>query len=463
MTGRELPGPRGLAGIAAARRLLDDPAPEFDRLRAEFGPIYRLGSGPLRIAVVGDPVGIAALFAMPSSAFRWNHRLNILELFSGSQSLLVSDGDEHRRRRSAVMSGFARRRLNGWVPMIVDRTETAVGQILRTARTTPPDKPVDLYPVGRTMALAVVLEALLGERMARRVDEIAPLIERPQAYLESPAIRQIPHPLPRTRRAEVRADRRSLDHIIDEEIAQLRSGDEAKASALRTDVLAGMVRSGELSDSEMRDQVVTLIGAGFDTTAAAFSWMLWRAVLLPGHWQRLAKEADVAFRESGDVTDERLLERLPLAAATVHESLRLHPAGLAGVREAVVDIDVCGYRIPAKTIIAWSPYLSGRDPETWPNPLEFDPDRFVGLSPEQRAESDRMWVPFGGGTRNCIGFVLAQMELTLFLAVYARRLVLHPVTTTVPAPFGMAVNRPRGGSPFIVKAREPVSMERPST
>ena len=209
-----------------------------------------------------------------------------------------------------------------------------------------------------------------------------------------------------------------------------------------------MVRSGELSDAEVRDQVVTLIGAGFDTTAAAFSWLLWRAVLAPGLWQRLAQEADAAAHDS--TVDDGLLERLPLAAATVRESLRLHPAGLAGVREAMVDIDVCGYRIPARTIVAWSPYLSGRDPDVWPRPFEFDPDRFLDLTPEQRSAADRLWVPFGGGTRNCIGFVLALMELTVFLARFAQRLHLEPVSTVVPAPFGMAVNRPRGGSPFFV-------------
>jgi cytochrome P450 len=299
----------------------------------------------------------------------------------------------------------------------------------------------------------------LGAAMAARVAEIAPLIERPQAYLESPAIRQLPHPFPRTRRAGVRADRRELDRIIDEEMHTVRAtvatpGDE------RTDVLASMVRAGELTDAEIRDQVVTLIGAGFDTTAAAFSWLLWRAVLHPELWARLAAEADAAFgTPAGEAPwprtglDEHTLERLPLATSTMHESLRLHPAGLAGVREAMTDIEVRGYRIPRRTIIAWSPYLSGRDASVWPDPLAFDPDRFLDASALQRAMADRMWVPFGGGSRNCIGFVLAQMELTLFLARFAQRLELHAVSTTVPEPYGMAVNRPRGGSPFVVGER----------
>ena len=353
------------------------------------------------------------------------------------------------------MGGFARRRLNGWIPMILSRTDAAIDQVVRTARVTPPGQPIDLYPTGRTMALSVVLEALLGDRMAGRVDEIAPLIERPQAYLESPAIRQIPHPLPRTRRAGVRADRAALDRIIDEEIAHLRSMHAGQATDVeRNDVLASMVRAGELSDSEMRDQVVTLIGAGFDTTAAAFSWLLWRAVLLPGLWQRLALEADAAFKGGAAPADDRTLSQLTLASATVHESLRLHPAGLAGVREAMVDVVVCGYRVPARTIVAWSPYLSGRDPAVWPDPLAFDPDRFLDLTAEQRTAADRLWVPFGGGTRNCIGFVLAQMELTIFLARFAQRLDISAVSDVVPAPYGMAVNRPRGGSPFNVRARD---------
>ena len=459
MAGHRLPGPRGLAGLAAARRLLDDPAPEFDRLRDDYGPMYQLGSGPLRIAVVGDPEGIAEVFAMPNSTFRWNHRLNILALFSGRRSLLVSDGEDHRRRRGAVMGGFARRRLNGWIPMIVERTDDAIDHALSLSRSVPAGNDVDLYPVGRTLALSVVLEALLGAVMAARVAEIAPLIERPQAYLESPAIRQIPHPFPRTRRAGVRADRRELDRIIDEEMRAMRAT-AATSGEERTDVLASMVRAGELTDAEIRDQVVTLIGAGFDTTAAAFSWLLWRAVLHPGLWQRLAAEADAAFGAASDEApwprtglDEHILDRLPLATSTMHESLRLHPAGLAGVREAMTDIEVRGYRIPRRTIIAWSPYLSGRDASVWPDPLTFDPDRFLDASARQRAMADRMWVPFGGGTRNCIGFVLAQMELTLFLARFAQRLELHAVSTTVPEPYGMAVNRPRGGSPFVVGER----------
>src|SRR5262245_27975399 len=113
--------------------------------------------------------------------------------------------------------------------------------------------------------------------MSARTAEIGELFQRPQAYLESPALQQFPHRLPYTRRARVREDRRRLDAIIDEEIAH-RS---AHPTGDPYDVLEALVDDGTLTDAEIRDQVVTLIGAGYDTTSASLAWMLWCAAREP--------------------------------------------------------------------------------------------------------------------------------------------------------------------------------------
>ena len=126
--------------------------------------------------------------------------------------MIVSDGDDHRRRRSSVQSAFSRRRLNGWIPMILEQTDAAID---RLADGTDPGTVVDMYPVGRALVLRIVVRSLFGERMSQRCDEIGDLFQRPQDYLESPAIRRLPHPFPRTERARVRADRDALDEIID--------------------------------------------------------------------------------------------------------------------------------------------------------------------------------------------------------------------------------------------------------
>jgi cytochrome P450 len=401
------------------------------------------------MAIVGDPEVLRELFAMPNASFRWNHKFNVLGFVVGKQSMIVSDGDEHRRRRSSVQTAFSRRRLNGWIPMIVERTDATIDRLIERLE---PGSVIDMYPVGRELVLQIVVRSLFGERMSQRCDEIGDLFQRPQDYLESSAFRQLPHPFPRTARARVRADRRALDAIIDAEIAYRR--DHPTGDPL--DVLETLVADGSVSDTEIRDQVATLIGAGYDTTSASLAWMLIRATLVPELWARLRVEADgVLGLPAGTdaVPDASALAELDLANRVMRETVRLHPAGVLSPREAAIDVTVGGYLIPKGTLILWSAHLAGRNVDAWPDPLRFDPDRFVDLDDRQRALADMAWVPFGRGARNCIGFALAQMELTLIIARLAQRLDITPVSSQVPAPVGMVVNRPTGGAPMRVDRR----------
>jgi cytochrome P450 len=101
----------------------------------------------------------------------------------------------------------------------------------------------------------------------------------------------------------------------------------------------------------------------------------------------------------------------------------------------------------------WSPYLAGRDPSTWAHCERFDPDRFTILDPAQQALADEAWVPFGRGPRMCVGFALAQMELTLILLRLAQRLDIRPTSTAIPEPVGLIVSQPKGGTPMFVSER----------
>ena len=417
----------------------------LEELRDRFGPVVGLGAGPARMAVVGDATAIRELFSMKQELFRWGHKFNVLGFVVGGESMIVSDGPDHKRRRGSVQAAFSRRTLNAWIPTIVERTDLAVNEMTELPST------IDLYRFGRRLVLHVVVRALFGERLADHADEIGELFQRPQDYLEAPALKQTPHPFPRTARARVRADRRSLDALIDEQIAYLRSN----PSGDQRDVLAKLVADGDLSDSEIRDQVVSLMGAGYDTTSASLAWMIWRVSLTPGLWGRLRVEADEVFGEVGlqKAHDEQTLRSLSLADSVMRETTRLHPAGVISPREAAVDVVVAGVDIPKGTLILWSAHLAGRDPDVWTEPLRFDPDRFAQLTDEQSAAANAAWVPFGGGSRNCIGFALAQMELTLIISRLAQRLDISTDATNVPAPVGMVVNRPTGGAPMQVSER----------
>lgn len=446
---RPLPRPPLRRQPGYLRRLLADPQPVLDELREQYGPIVGLGAGPVRIAVVGDPHAMHEIFTTSTDSFRWGHKFNVLGFVVGPQSMIVSDGADHKRRRRSVQAAFSRRRLNGWIPMIVERTDAAVDRLAASLVDGP--RQVDLYPVGRAIVLDVVVRSLFGEGLAERGDELGSLFQRPQDYLEAPAIRQIPHRLPFTARARVRADRHALDRIIDAEMAARR----AHPTGDPLDVLEALVVGGDLSDAEIRDQVVTLLGAGYDTTAATLAWMLWHAALSPTLWPLLRAEADAVYGPvgSGSSPDETTLAALDLADRVMRETTRLHPAGAISPREAAVDLVVGGHRIPEGTLVLWSAHLAGRDGKAWTDPLAFDPDRFVDPTPEQRALADIAWVPFGRGARNCIGFALAQMELTLIIARLAQRLDVEPVSEAIPRPVGMVVNRPSGGVPMRISLR----------
>ncbi|MGH9274196.1 MAG: cytochrome P450 [Acidimicrobiales bacterium] len=446
---RPLPHPPLLRQPGLLRRIFKDPQPVLDELVGQYGPICGLGMGPVRMAVVGDPTALRELFAMPTDDFRWGHKFNVLGFVVGKESMIVSDGADHKRRRSSVQSAFSRRRLNGWVPMILHRTDAAVDQL--TADLAGSTREIDLYRVGRALVLEIAIRSLFGERLAGRAAEIGDLFQRPQDYLESPAAKQLPHPFPGTKRSKVREDRRAIDAIIDAEIAHLRG----HPSDDPLDVLATLVKDGTVSDAEIRDQVATLMGAGYDTTSASLSWMFWCISLTPGLWACLRDEADEVLGpvDGPSSHDDQTLARLELADRTMRETLRLHPAGVVAPREAAVDVVVGGHRIPKGTLILWSAYLAGRNPDAWPDPLRFDPDRFVNAPPETKALADIAWVPFGRGARNCIGFALAQMELTLIIARLAQRLDIAAVRHEMPQPVGMVVNRPAGGAPMWVAAR----------
>ena len=446
-----VPGPRGLETFRRVRELFRDPSTALDGLHDTYGPISELRLGPTRIAVIGDPDLLHQMFSMPAESFRWSHKFNMVgvKFVVGKGSMIVSDGENHQRRRSSVQAAFTRRRLNSWIPMIVARTDRAIDRILppiRTQQTT-----LDLYPVGRNLILGITVHAFFGERFAQRADEIGELYERPQRFIEAPAIQQLPHPFPFTARSRVRADRRAIDEIIDAEIAQRRShpsGDEF-------DILEAIVTDGSLSDEEIRDQVRTLIGAGYDTTASALAWMLWCAALSPDTWPRLRAEADAVLGsiDAPKEPDHVALAGLEHAQRVVHESLRLHPAGLVGARVAARDLRIGVHPIRKGTLVVWSPHLAGRDPGSWTDPGRFDPDRFADLTPEQKVITDQAWVPFGRGPHMCLGFALAQMELTLIIARLAQRLDLTPTATDMPHPIGMVVNRPTGGAHFRISAR----------
>lgn len=448
-----LPGPTSIReNLALTRRLLADPALVLDECVARYGPTFSFGFGPLETVFVGDPHHMDTVFSQPNESYRWGHFLNFLGFVVGPTSMIVSDGEEHRRRRSAVQPGLARRQLDGWIPMIVAETDAMIDDQLQPLLEGA--GPVDLYPLGKDLVMGITVKAFFGNGLQEQLDELMSVFDEAQAYLELPAVRQIPHRFPRTRRARVRAGRRHFDQLVDDEIARRRRKARSDQPAdTSTDLLDAFVETDSgLTTEEIHDQVNTLIGAGYNTTAATIAWTLVRALNTRGVWSALRTEANEVFGNADDASrvddiGSEQFRRLSYASAVVHESLRLHPAGLVGPRQAATDINLDGMTIRNRAMVMWSPYISGRLEATWPHPLRFDPDRYNSVDEDHKKLMDIAWTPFGRGPRRCIGFALAQMEVTLIVARMAQRLDIELLDLTTPKPYGLIVNRPAGGVP----------------
>ena len=443
------PGPRTfIDNLRLTRTLLVDPIPTLDTCAERYGPTFALRVGPVRLVVVGDPADLSQVFAQPSTSYRWGHWANVLGFIVGPTSMIVSDGEVHQRRRAVVQPAFARRTLDGWIPMILEETDRAIDRRLHPGLAE--GRAVDIYPVGKDLVLAITVRAFFGNGLEHRTGEIGAIFDELQAYLELPGAKQIPHRLPFTQRARARAARHAFDAIVDDEIVRRRTTQPLPTADQPHDLLDVFLADGaDCSPEEIHDQVNTLIGAGYNTTAATLAWTVQRALSSPGVWARLRVEASRAPMAGADLVAgaPEVLRALPFAGAVVREALRLHPAGAVSPRQAVTEIRVGDHVIPRSAMILWSPYLAGRNGGAWDDPLTFCPDRHLDPTPEAAARMDQAWLPFGKGPRRCIGFALAQMELTLILARLAQRLDLELDRPEVPAPYGMVVNRPQGGVP----------------
>jgi cytochrome P450 len=247
----------------------------------------------------------------------------------------------------------------------------------------------------------------------------------------------------------IRTIDRAVYRIIEERRRRGGGGDDLLALLMG----ARDEETGEaMTDTQLRDEVITLFIAGHETTANALSWTFYLLAKNPDAEGRLRAELDESLGANGSrraptVAD---LPRIPYARRVVEEAIRLYPPAWITNRQALYDDEILGYHIPAGAFVMISPYVIHRHPDLWENPLDFDPDRF---SPERSEGRPRYaYFPFGGGPRQCIGRDMALVEAHLILATIASRYRLRLASENIAVePEALATLRPRGGLPMRVE------------
>jgi cytochrome P450 len=285
----------------------------------------------------------------------------------------------------------------------------------------------------RAITLEVILRAVFGvqdERIEPLRKAIADLCEPPQVLTILRAIMQRPGAARPTGAIGRALDR--LDALIYREIACRRGeADVERRADILSLLLGARDEQGQaMTDRELRDELVTLLLAGHETTATSVAWALERLVRHPGKLARLQRELD-----EGD--GEEYL------TAVVNETLRVRPVVPIVIRMLTGELEVGGYALPEGTRAVPSLYLTNRNAATYERPAEFEPERFLGNSPETFS-----WIPFGGGIRRCIGAAFAQLEMKVML-----RTMLSELEPSAPGGRGARGERIRRRAVTLVPAR----------
>jgi cytochrome P450 len=377
-------------------RYLRDPLGFISRYRERYGDIFTVRFPFFgRIVYVASPQLVKEVFTGAPNIFHAGEaNATVLEPALGPNSVLTLDDEPHLRQRKLLLPPFHGERIRRYGELIEEVTRQDMD-------TWPVGEPFALHPHTQRITLTVILQAVFGITDEARIDRATVLInefsDRVTTITRMPFLRRgLGRRLGPWRRF-VRA-RNGLDAFIYEEIALRRREAEGEE---RDDVLSLLLQArhddgSPMSDAELRDELVTVVGAGHETTATGLAWALERLLRTPAALERL--------RESIAAGEDTYLD------ATVRETLRVRPVVIDVARKLTRKASIGGYELPAGMFVL--PAIAAvhfRD-DLYPAPREFRPDRFLDGKADNYA-----WIPFGGGVRRCVGAAFAEFEMRIIL------------------------------------------------
>jgi len=374
------------------------------------------------VVLLNDPADIGEVLIDKAASFGKDRTQKRMKILLG-EGLITSDGETHRRGRRIAAPAFHRRRIEGYAGQIVSLASEMREQWK-------PEVEFDISVEMMRLALQVVARTLFDTEVTPEIHEINDqvniimdlyyfLVALPRAEL------LLNSPLPKMRR--FRAAKKRLDEVVDGMIrSRLSEAGARSGSSDHGDLLSMLVAARDdegggdghrLTSEELRDQVLTLFLAGFETVANALSWTWLLLGQNPEAAVRLEAEIDSVL--AGRLPTLEDLPRLEYTNLVLSESMRLYPPAWAMGREVIEDVSIGPYRLRKGTMVFFSQFIVQRDPKWFPEPERFQPERFT---PAAKAGRPRFaYFPFGGGGRQCIGESFAWMEATLALTTLAQR------------------------------------------
>lgn len=433
------PGPRGLQQYRTLLAFRKDPLFMLAELRRRYGDYVRLQI-PADVHFVFDPAAVRHVLHERHTNYRKGFEYKRMKELVGD-GLLTSEGALWKRQRRLMQPAFHKQRIAGFAQAMSGEA-TVLAQ--RWAAL-PPGTVVDVAAEMTGLTLAILGRTLFAVDLRELTDTIGPatstvigiINHRVDAIFATPLA--IPTP---TNRRFLKA-RAQLDAVVYRVIAERRRGNPEEGSDLISMLLSARDEdTGEqMSDRQLRDELLTMLLAGHETTANALAWTFHLLLQHPAVADQVAAEADGALREPVNGETAR---KLPLTQRVLEESLRLYPPAWIFSRAAIEEDAIGGFRIPKGSTIVLAPYLFHRDARFWEHPETFDPSRF---EPARAAARDRfVYFPFAAGPRQCIGNAFAMMEMQLVLAQLVRAFRFRRAPGHAwPVPEPLVTLRPKNG------------------
>ncbi len=412
------------------------PLPFMQECREKFGDSFSVKFMTFErpMVLISDPAAIKALYTERSHGLPPGREI-ILTPIVGPRSLLVTEGADHLAHRKVMLPPLHGERMRSYEPLVEEIV----------------DREIDSWPLGEEFAIHPRMQAITLEVILRVVFGVAdgPRLEQLRGVLTE-VLEETASPFNQliglaTRRfgggpwAKFEAKLKQADELLYAEIAEHRANGNYEE---REDILSLLMQAefedgSGMSDTDLRDQLMTLLLAGHETTATALAWTF---DLLLRHPHELGR-----LRDSLERGEEDYLR------ATISESLRLRPVVPLAGRRLNVDLVADGLTLPAGTDVTPAIWLAHTRADSFPEPFAFRPERFLEGSPDTYA-----WIPFGGGIRRCIGAAFAEFEMRIALREVLTRCELHKAS---PAPEKIGRRNitlsPKAGTPVVVTARHP--------
>lgn len=427
-----------------------DPLELMLRTQRDVGDLARLRFGPFWFHLLSDPAEVYSVLVEKHKKYsKRTPGYNMLSQVLG-QGLLTSEGELWRRQRRVAQPAFHKAQIVGLTDVMRAASEDLADSLEPAASNF---SVIDIAQEMSNITLRIAGETLFGVDLSDESVEVSGSLDRMmQGFMQMMAspLPMLSTNIPLPRNIRMKRDIAELDRVVREIIAERRKDPGEKPTLLNMFINARDEDGKGMSDTQLRDEVLTMLLAGHETTANALAWTFYCVSKHPDVARRLEAELDEVLDGSAPTMEQ--VRELPYTTQVLKESIRLFPPAWTVGRRAEEADEIAGCSIPKGALVLMSPYVLHRHPDYWENPEGFDPDRF---GPDKAPPVRGSYIPFLVGPRKCIGEHFAMTEAVIMIATLLSkyRFELIPGHAVIPEP--SVTLRPKNGIKMRVRRRQP--------